>query len=543
MIATLTVISAVAFSTDPAFAVKGFGYTDVPVQRMKTTRKIYDVNGEEIYRADGYGRQKADINDLPEYTLNAFIAIEDARYYSHDGFDAKRIAAAAVKDILSFSAKEGASTITQQLVKNVWLSPEKTLSRKIKELSYARMLEKTLTKKEILGMYLNSLYFGDGVYGIADAAERFFDKAANELGVGESAMLAAVINNPAAYNPYRHNTAAEKRKRLVLSEMLRHGFITENEMKEALSDFRNFVTEKMPYAMDILAKGFYMIFRLGKAGSYVIKTLAETLFYLFDRIPGKAKLAGVGILGFLTMLKLGPLGLFIAALTTLLLLVEDYMSWKEGKKAYLSSTWEKLDEAFSNEDSSLNKVKDTFLFIFDTATDILELVTDVTGEIVEWNKETEALSMLFEGILDFVNQIATAVNGITSYWGFLRDKDKLMEEYKSGNITKDEYAKQRESLESGFWGGIIDFWKNIFKIDEETKSKIDSKLPSWLPGNANQTAAKTTAGMLPAKTNNIKYNQTTNVSVTQSPYESAESTGMKVANKISSIRPWGTVFV
>lgn len=233
MIATLTVISAVAFSTDPAFAVKGFGYTDVPVQRMKTTRKIYDVNGEEIYRADGYGRQKADINDLPEYTLNAFIAIEDARYYSHDGFDAKRIAAAAVKDILSFSAKEGASTITQQLVKNVWLSPEKTLSRKIKELSYARMLEKTLTKKEILGMYLNSLYFGDGVYGIADAAERFFDKAANELGVGESAMLAAVINNPAAYNPYRHNTAAEKRKRLVLSEMLRHGFITENEMKEA----------------------------------------------------------------------------------------------------------------------------------------------------------------------------------------------------------------------------------------------------------------------------------------------------------------------
>lgn len=316
-----------------------------------------------------------------------------------------------------------------------------------------------------------------------------------------------------------------------------------NEMKESLKDFRNFVTEKMPYAMDILAKGFYMIFRLGKAGVYVVKTLGETLFNLFDRIPGKAKLAGAGILGFLAMLKLGPLGLFITALTTLLLLVEDYMGWKEGKKAYLSSTWEKLDEAFANEDSSLNKVKDTFLIIFDTATDILSFVTDITSEIVEWNKETEALSMLFEGILNFVDQIATVVSGITGYWGFLRDKDKLMEEYKSGNITKDEYAKQREDMESNYWGGVFDFWKNIFKIDEETKAKIDSKLPSWLPGNANQTAAKTTVGMLPAKTNNIVNNQTTNVSVIQSPYESAESTGMKVANKVSSIRPWGTVFV
>lgn len=234
LIAVVTATCAATVATDPYFAEKGFGYTDQPMNKMRVTRKILDREGNEIYRADGFNRLKTDIDDLHEYTLNAFIAIEDARFYSHDGFDVRRIAAAAVKDILTFSAKEGASTITQQLVKNMWLTPEKTLSRKIKELSYARKLESTISKKEILGMYLNSLYFGDGVYGITNASKRFFGKRAEDLTVGESALLAAIINNPAAYNPYRHNTAAEKRKRLVLSEMRELGFIDDAQFDRAV---------------------------------------------------------------------------------------------------------------------------------------------------------------------------------------------------------------------------------------------------------------------------------------------------------------------
>lgn len=233
LITAVAASAAIAVVTGPVFAEDGFGYTDIPVRQMRLTRRIYDAEGNELYHANGYGRIKVDVQNLHDYTQNAFIAIEDARFYSHDGFDVRRIAAAAVKDLLSFSAKEGASTITQQLVKNVWLTPEKTLSRKIKELSYARKLEETATKKEILGMYLNSLYFGDGVYGIANAAKRFFDKSAEQLTIGESAMLAAIINNPGAYNPYRHNTAAEKRKRLVLSRMLDMGFISKKEFEDA----------------------------------------------------------------------------------------------------------------------------------------------------------------------------------------------------------------------------------------------------------------------------------------------------------------------
>lgn len=204
-----------------------------PAERTSKIRRIYDGIGKEIFEVNGMGRLYTAVPDLPEHTVNAFIAIEDTRYFEHDGFDLRRIASAALKDILTLSVREGASTITQQLAKNLWLDPQKTLSRKIAELKIARCLEKKYSKEQILEMYLNSLYFGSGIYGISSAARRFFGVDADRLDLGQSAMLAGIINNPSVYDPYKHNDAAESRKRLVLRRMLECGFITEREMRVA----------------------------------------------------------------------------------------------------------------------------------------------------------------------------------------------------------------------------------------------------------------------------------------------------------------------
>ena len=150
-------------------------YDSSPVIRSENIRRVMDADGNELYSVNGYGRLHVDASQLPLHTLHAFIAIEDTRFYNHDGYDLKRIAAAAVKDVITFSAREGASTITQQLAKNLWLTPEKTIERKIEELKIARSLEKLLSKNDILQMYLNALYFGNGIYGITSAAHAFLE--------------------------------------------------------------------------------------------------------------------------------------------------------------------------------------------------------------------------------------------------------------------------------------------------------------------------------------------------------------------------------
>ena len=204
-------------------------YDNSPVVRSESIRRVMDAEGNELFSVNGYGRLHVEISELPAHTLQAFMAIEDTRFYNHDGYDLKRITAAAVKDIITFSAREGASTITQQLAKNLWLTPEKTIERKIEELRIARYLEKLLSKNDILQMYLNALYFGNGIYGITSAAHAFFGIDVKELDVGQSAMLAGIINNPMLYDPYRHNAAAESRKKTVLRRMVDCGFIDEKE--------------------------------------------------------------------------------------------------------------------------------------------------------------------------------------------------------------------------------------------------------------------------------------------------------------------------
>lgn len=180
--------------------------------------------------------QKASLKNLNDYTKNAFIAVEDKRFYEHDGIDLYRIVGAIKNNIISGRVKEGASTITQQLIKNTHLTGDKNASRKINEIRLARELEKRFSKDEILEMYVNTIYFGNNAYGIENAAKTYFGISASELSVSQSALLAGLVKAPTSYAPNNDLNKSTKRRNLVLKLMFEQGFISEKEYEKARHD-------------------------------------------------------------------------------------------------------------------------------------------------------------------------------------------------------------------------------------------------------------------------------------------------------------------
>lgn len=199
--------------------------------------EIYDGDGELVKEISlTTGGQSAKIENIPLKTREAFISVEDKRFYSHHGIDFKRVIAATLKNIKSSSFKEGASTITQQLIKNTHLSGEKTIERKLKEMRLSLAAEKKYTKDEILEMYLNTIYFGHGCFGIADAASFYFGKSVDELDLAESATLSGLIKSPNNYSPFKNGGGCLLRRNFVLNEMHRQGYISEGELSAALKE-------------------------------------------------------------------------------------------------------------------------------------------------------------------------------------------------------------------------------------------------------------------------------------------------------------------
>lgn len=174
------------------------------------------------------------LKDLPAYLPRAFIAIEDRRFYSHGGIDPIGLARAAIANVLRRGVAQGGSTITQQLAKNLFLTQERTLWRKLQEVILALWLERKFSKTEILELYLNRVYFGAGAYGIDAAAQRYFGKPAKQVTIAEAAMLAGLVKSPSRLAPSRNPDGAEHRAQAVLMAMMSLGFITETMAKTAL---------------------------------------------------------------------------------------------------------------------------------------------------------------------------------------------------------------------------------------------------------------------------------------------------------------------
>ncbi|MFA9458869.1 transglycosylase domain-containing protein [Halalkalibacter sp. AB-rgal2] len=223
---TLILLAFIIYLT---FLLTGQYVIDEEKLVMKSTTSLVDQNGELITQLYRENREPISIIDVPEYVRDAFVAIEDVRYYEHQGFDMRAIGRALYRDIAAGAKVEGGSTITQQLAKNVFLSNEKSWLRKTQEVSIAMNLERRYSKDEILEMYLNQIYFGHGVYGIQAAATLYFNKNVSELTVDEGALLAGLPKAPNAYSPLVDIERSKERRDLVLSVMQQNGFLSADE--------------------------------------------------------------------------------------------------------------------------------------------------------------------------------------------------------------------------------------------------------------------------------------------------------------------------
>lgn len=196
---------------------------------------ILDREGRTLATRGGRYGPPVDVAALPAYVPAAFVSIEDRRFYSHDGFDPVGMARALATDLTTGHAAQGASTITQQLARNLYLTADKTLERKADELVLAVQLENAYSKAQILGLYLSRIYFGAGAYGIEAASQRYFHKPARGLTLAEAAVLAALPKSPSEYNPIDHPDRSSARAALVLDVMVEAGAITPADRARALA--------------------------------------------------------------------------------------------------------------------------------------------------------------------------------------------------------------------------------------------------------------------------------------------------------------------
>lgn len=234
--------------------------------------KIYTADGELISQFGEKRRNPLLYSEIPPQLIEAIIATEDARFYEHFGFDPIGIVRAAFVSITKGRAAQGASTITQQLARNVFLTLDKTIIRKVKELYIALHLEQILTKKEIITLYLNKIYFGNRAYGIGAAAQVYYDKPIHELTLPQLALIAGLPKAPSSYNPVRNPAKAKWRRNVVLGRMHTVGVIDDNTYKDAINApitaklHGANITAHAPYVAEEVRKE--MVERYGKEKAY-----------------------------------------------------------------------------------------------------------------------------------------------------------------------------------------------------------------------------------------------------------------------------------
>lgn len=245
------------------------------------------IESSHVYSADGkliaefYIERRTFVphTEIPSHIKNAFVSVEDIRFYNHRGVDIVGILRAFYSDVRAGSIIQGGSTITQQLAKMLFLKPDKSIIRKLKEAVLSIQIEKHYTKDEILGLYLNQVYFGTRAYGIEAASQTYFSKPASGLTIAESALLASLPKAPSVYSPFKNPGKASERRRIVLKAMLKNQFITKQQYDDAektpLPDAPNFRKYDAPYFVETLRQELEEKFgeQLYTAGYKIYSTL------------------------------------------------------------------------------------------------------------------------------------------------------------------------------------------------------------------------------------------------------------------------------
>ena len=206
------------------------------VPKRPPTIQIAGMDGSILVTRGEMAGTNIALKDLPAHLPKAFIAVEDRRFYSHMGVDPMGIVRAAAANVMHRGVSQGGSTLTQQLAKNIFLTQERTMMRKLQEVELALWLEHKYSKKEILELYLNRVYFGSGAYGVEAASQKYFGKAARNVTLAEAAMLAGLVKSPSRLAPNRNPEGAERRAQTVLSAMADAGFITEAQAKATIGN-------------------------------------------------------------------------------------------------------------------------------------------------------------------------------------------------------------------------------------------------------------------------------------------------------------------
>lgn len=223
----------------PVAVVAGRGYALIrrfEAERPLAGAVLLDVNGEVLAAVGRSAGPYIPFDEIPPHVVDAVVAIEDARFWQHPGVDPIGIARALLVNVREGRRAQGASTITQQLARNLFLTAQKTLGRKIQEAIYALLLEARYPKSEILELYLNEVYFGEGAYGIEEASRVYFGKPASRLSLAEGALLAGLLQAPSRYTPYQNPSAARERRDVVLARMHELGMIDEDERLRAANE-------------------------------------------------------------------------------------------------------------------------------------------------------------------------------------------------------------------------------------------------------------------------------------------------------------------
>jgi penicillin-binding protein 1A len=257
--------------------------------------EVYDRNGELLFQFFVERREPVSLKEVPESLIKAFIALEDHRFYQHWGVSLRDVIRAIFVNLKSLRKVQGASTITQQLARNMFLTQERTIKRKLEEAILALKIERAFSKDEILEKYLNQIYFGHGVYGVAAASKFYFGKDVSELNLAEAALLVGIPRSPLLYSPFRNFERSKRRQEIVLKTMLKRGFITKDTYEAALKteiilkerEKGEFGNKVAPYFMEMVRR--YVSERYGDeflytSGGKIYTTLDKEMQMEAERI-------------------------------------------------------------------------------------------------------------------------------------------------------------------------------------------------------------------------------------------------------------------